>query len=98
MSAQMVNLNLEIDPILKDKVEKIYSGLGITLSEAINIFMKQSLLVGGIPFSVDYSEKIFNDETEEAIREARAIVEGKISAKSYLSAKELFQELDSEEC
>ena len=94
----MANFQMEIDPVLKAQVEELYLGLGITLPEAINIFIHQSLLVRGIPFSVKYPDEIFNPETEEAIKEAKDISEGKIFAKSYKTAKELFQELDSEEC
>lgn len=39
----------------------------------------------------------YNTETEAAMREAEAIVLGKVSAKSYASARELFTELDADE-
>jgi DNA-damage-inducible protein J len=38
----------------------------------------------------------YNAETEAAMQEARAIASGKILAKSYSSARELFAELDAE--
>lgn len=38
----------------------------------------------------------FNKKTEEAIKEAKAIISGKQKAEKYLSAKELFKELDKE--
>ena len=37
-----------------------------------------------------------NRETEEAISEAREIISGRKEAKSYGSARELFDELDDE--
>ena len=37
-----------------------------------------------------------NKETIAAINEARDITSGKVEAKSYSSAKELFEELDAE--
>lgn len=41
---------------------------GLGLSEAFNIFLTQSVLQRGIPFEI----KIPNDETLEAIKDARA--------------------------
>ena len=47
---------------------------------------------GGIPFDVRVPR--YNKETEEAIQEARDIMSGKVQAKTYSSAEELFSELD----
>ena len=49
-------------------------------------------MVGGIPFDVRMPH--YNKETEAAMKEARDIVAGKVEAKSYSSAHELFSELD----
>ena len=38
----------------------------------------------------------YNAETEAAMQEVRDIINGDISTKSYSSARELFEELDSE--
>ena len=57
------------------------------------MFISQSLLVGGLPFDVKIPE--YNSETLAAMEEARRILEGKKKAKSYSSAKELFEEIDA---
>ena len=49
---------------------------------------------GGLPFAVRLPR--YNHETEDAIQEARDIMSGKREAKSYSSARELFQELDAD--
>ena len=49
---------------------------------------------GGIPFDVRVPK--YNKETISAINEAKDIMSGKVEAKSYSSAKELFDELDNE--
>jgi DNA-damage-inducible protein J len=51
-------------------------------------------MVGGLPFEM--KQPRFNQETEMALRETRDIASGKIAAKGYSSAKELFTELDRE--
>ncbi len=45
-------LNLRVNPTLKSDAETILSRLGIPMSTAIDMFLNQIVLVGGIPFSV----------------------------------------------
>ena len=45
-------LNLRVNPTLKLNAEKILTRLGIPMSTAIDMFLNQVVLVGGIPFSV----------------------------------------------
>lgn len=45
-------LNLRVNPTLKEQVEDILRKLGIPMSTAIDMYLKQIALVGGIPFSV----------------------------------------------
>lgn len=45
-------LNLRINPALKSDAEAILSRLGIPMSTAVDMFLNQIVLVGGIPFSV----------------------------------------------
>ncbi len=88
------NFNMRMNKQKKVSLEDLYGSLGMTLAEAVNIFFEKSLMEGGIPFDVRMPR--YNKETEEAIQEARDIMSGKVSAKSYSSSKELFAELDEE--
>ncbi len=45
-------LNLRVNPVLKQDAEQILSRLGIPMSTAIDMFLNQVVLTGGIPFSV----------------------------------------------
>jgi len=92
--AKTANLNIRIDPETKSGAEQLFSSFGITVTDAINIFLRQSLMVGGLPFEM--KQPRFNQETEAALQEARDIASGKIAVKSYSSARELFAELDAE--
>ena len=89
------NFNMRMNSQKKQSLESLYSSLGMTLPEAVNIFFENSLLVGGLPFEVRLPR--YNQETEDAIKEAHGIMSGQISAKAYHSAQELFAELDGEE-
>lgn len=88
------NFNMRMNRQKKTELESLYSRLGMTLPEAVNIFFENSLLVGGLPFNVRLPR--YNQETEAAMQEARDIMAGKISSKTYSSARELFNELDAE--
>jgi DNA-damage-inducible protein J len=45
-------LNLRVNPTVKQRAEDILSQLGIPMSTAIDMYLKQISMVGGIPFSV----------------------------------------------
>ena len=44
-----------INPDLKEQVEDVYKKSGLTLTQAINIFINQSINAGGLPFPVTES-------------------------------------------
>ncbi len=94
MSGKTANFNMRMEEQKKADAEALYRTLGMTLPQAINTFISQSLLVGGIPFDVRIPR--FNRETEAAMKEAEDIAAGRIEVKSYHSAGELFAELDEE--
>ncbi len=45
-------LNLRVNPALKEQAENILQRLGIPMSTAVDMFLNQITLVGGIPFPV----------------------------------------------
>jgi addiction module RelB/DinJ family antitoxin len=45
-------LNLRVNPLVKQRAEEVLSRLGIPMSTAIDIYLNQIYLTGGIPFSV----------------------------------------------
>ena len=88
------SLNIRLNPKTKSDAEALFANFGITITDAISMFLNQSLLVGGLPFSVRLPS--FSAETFAAMREAKAIASGEIPAKTYNSARELFEELENE--
>lgn len=89
--AKTATINIRIEPEIKADVEKLFSSFGITVSDAVNIFLRKSLMEGGLPF--DVKQPRYNGETEEAMQEARNIAAGKVPAKRYANVKELFEDL-----
>lgn len=49
--AQSATLNLRINPEVKSEAESVLSQLGISMSAAINMYLRQIALTGGIPFT-----------------------------------------------
>ena len=88
--ANTVNFSVRMDSNLKDQCESLYSELGMTLTTAINVFLRQSLRVGGLPFSVRIEQP--NKETITAMLEAERIAKGP-SVKGYNDLDELFEDL-----
>ena len=67
-------------------------GLGLNLSDAVNMFLKQIILHNGIPFEVKYPE--FKPEVIEAMEEAKRISRDP-NVKGYTDIDELFEDLNS---
>ncbi len=92
--AKTANINVRIGPETKSNAEKLFSSFGITVTDAINIFLRKSIKEGGLPFEM--KQPRYNAETEAAMNEAKAIMSGQIQANRYSSVHALFKELDSE--
>lgn len=45
-------LNLRVDPTPKKNAESVLGRLGVPMSTAVDMFLKQIVLTGGIPFDV----------------------------------------------
>lgn len=93
--AKAANINLKVDPDFKFQVEKLYESFGISVTDAINMFLHVSLMEGGLPFALRYPR--YNEQTEAAIAEACGIMAGSIPAKRYVNWSEMQADLDLEQ-
>jgi len=62
---QKSRTNIYLDVNIKAQAKEIFNQYGLSLSQAVNIFLTQSVLNRGIPFNI----KIPNDETLQAMRD-----------------------------
>ena len=85
------NISIRMDSNLKAAAEKLYEELGMNLSTAFNIFVRQSLRERGIPFKI--TEGTPNQETVSAMLEAERIAKNP-NVKGYRDVDELFADLD----
>ena len=74
MTSSKVRTNVYLDSEMKAKAKEIFKQYGVSLSDAINMFLTQSVLERGLPFEL----KIPNEETIKAIEDARAGVNTEI--------------------
>ncbi len=69
--ANTTNFSVRIDTDIKRQCEMLYGELGMNLTTAINVFLRQSLRAGGFPFAVRVDKP--NKETVAAMLEAERI-------------------------
>ena len=65
--ANTTNLNFRVDEELKRNAEAIFSQLGLSMSSAMNIFLRYCVRYGGIPFELRIEKP--NAETLAAIED-----------------------------
>ena len=88
--ASSTNFSVRMDSDIKRQCESLYSELGFNLTTAINVFLRQSLRVGGFPFDVRLEQP--NKETIAAMLEAERIAHDP-SVKRYSDVEEALREL-----
>jgi len=88
------SLNIHLNPEVKKTAETVYAQYGLSLAEAVTIFIHQSCNIGGLPFDLRPSRP--NAESLMAIAEANRISRDS-SVKGYRDINTLFEDLDSDE-
>lgn len=84
------NFSVRMDSNIKKQCESLYGELGMSLTTAINVFLRQSLRVGGLPFEVRVEQP--NKETLAAMLEAERIARDP-GVKHYSDVEEALREL-----
>ncbi len=59
--AKTERITARVEPAIKEKADALFKRCGLTTSDAINMFLHQSLLANGLPFSVDGTAKATRD-------------------------------------
>ena len=69
MAATVLNIRTEKE--IKEQAEQIFSELGMTMTTAVNLFLRTAIRENGIPFSLKLDTP--NETTAAAIEEGRRI-------------------------
>ena len=90
MAGNTTNISIRMDADLKAQADALFNELGMNLTTAFNIFVRQSLREGGIPFEVKLEQP--NKDTIAAMLEAERIARDP-SVKHYSDVEEALREL-----
>ena len=90
-----VNTSIKIDEETKKEAQKLFKDLGLSLSAAINIFLKQAIREKGIPFYINSLPE--NSELAQAFEEVKQIKKNPSNYKSYSSPEEMFKDVLGED-
>ena len=86
-------LQTRVDTETKLEAESLFDSLGLDITTAIRLFLRQAINQQRIPFDIVPPKYNFSEETLAAIDEARRISKDP-SVKSYSSTKELFEDCE----
>ena len=88
--AGSTNISIRMDSDVKAQADALFGELGMNLTTAINIFVRQALREGRIPFEISINQP--NRETIAAMLEAERIAKDP-SVKGYTNMDELSADL-----
>jgi DNA-damage-inducible protein J len=87
---QTSNVSFRVDTEVKNKADRLFSELGMNMTTAFNIFLRQAIRSGAIPFSITTNTP--NAETVAAMLEAERIAHDP-NVKGYRDVDQMFREL-----
>lgn len=90
MAGNTTNISIRMDAELKAQADALFAELGMNISTAFNIFVRQSLREGGLPFDVTLNQP--NKDTVLAMLDAKQIATDP-STKGYTDLNQLFTDL-----
>ena len=84
-------INVRVDSALKQEAEALFGDLGLTMSSAINMFLRSAINNNGIPFEV--KRPMPNAETREALDEYEEMKKNPDKYKRYKSFDDILDEV-----
>jgi len=89
---ETTNLNIRTDKAVKEQAEAIFIELGMSMTTAINLFLRSAIRENGIPFSLKLD--VPNAATLASIEEGNCIASDS-TVKGYTNIDDLKKALDS---
>lgn len=85
-----VNVNFRVDENVKRESEYLFDELGISMTTALNMFLRACLRCNGLPLDLYLKP---NEETLEAMEEVKRMEEHPEQYKGYTDVDRMFEEL-----
>ena len=78
----MAQVNIRIDDDLKNRADSIFEELGLNMTTAFTMFVRQTIRQGGIPFEITTrTDPFYNSENMKVLRQSiKEANEGKLTA------------------
>ena len=65
-----ININIRIDETVKKQAEELFTELGLNMTTAFNMFVRQAINKGGIPFDIVRKEDFYSPYNQEKLRQS----------------------------
>ncbi|MBR6756619.1 MAG: type II toxin-antitoxin system RelB/DinJ family antitoxin [Peptococcaceae bacterium] len=91
MARTTTNMNIRMDKEVKEQAQQIFAQLGMDMTTAVNVFLRQTIRYNGFPFELRLD--IPNAETMAAIQEVQQMKQDPSLGKSYTDVEEMMKEL-----
>lgn len=85
------SMNIRMDSVVKKQAQELFAALGMDMTTAVNIFLRQSIRRQGLPFSVTLNGP--NSETLEAIAEVREMKKHPEQYKGYTNVDAMMKDM-----
>jgi DNA-damage-inducible protein J len=84
-------MNIRMDKEVKEEAQRIFSDLGMDMTTAVNVFLRQVIRCDGFPFDLRLSRP--NEETMAAIKEVEEMKKDPSLGKTYSDVDEMMKDL-----
>lgn len=83
-----VSMNIKLDAEVKKQAQELFEGLGLSMSAAINVFLRQAIKENAIPFRVG-SDPFYSEANQRYLKQVIKDIE---TGKSELKEHELLED------
>ena len=88
---EKTSMTIRTDKEVKQQASEIFDALGMDMTTAVNVFLRQAIRYKGFPFELKVD--IPNEETLEAIQEVQQMKNNHLMGKSYTDVDDMMKEL-----
>lgn len=85
------SMNIRMDSGIKKQAQELFTALGMDMTTAVNIFLRQSIRRQGLPFEVTLSRP--NSETLEALAEVEEMKRHPEQYKGYTDVDAMMKDM-----
>lgn len=93
MPSKNENVTIRIDSEVRKQADELFGQMGLTMTAAVNAFLRSTLQAGKLPFEIKGNDRAFWDKAEEGV--LAAMKRAQSSEAKWLSTDEVFTEVDA---